>query len=338
MKIMIFIIGMLLVVWGGIHFALGLAGDTAVALDVKMRRFGGERDEAIANRYSYSISYDFITRNGHRVSGHSESVGNAFTADAPSRICYFTAAPYINAPAEKCGFCGHSITLSGTGLLIMWPAGWRQWCAGGRKVSAKQPSRKPRKRSKQTGLAARPYHGALSGAEAHAWVSRYRGHARRYTWIFFTFVVLGIGSIVRWELGEFSREWFMATSFAALLTWLLTYSMRRKVESSWTGKLVAKEVVERPRPRSDNEISLSYFAIFETPRGRRIRYRITAALFDFYMEGSVYGKFAGLQYPVPLKVGNETGLCPVCGKPYKDADTHCAACHAPVLDLGHIEK
>jgi hypothetical protein len=45
-----------------------------------IHREGGERDEAVPNRYSYSVGYEFALDDGTIICGNTKVIGNAYSA------------------------------------------------------------------------------------------------------------------------------------------------------------------------------------------------------------------------------------------------------------------
>jgi hypothetical protein len=178
--------------------------------------------------------------------------------------------------------------------------------------------------------------GKLAGADADTWVAGYRRQARLYAWLFYGMVVVAIGSIIRWELGEFSEVWVKATLFAALLTWLLAYHARRTAETSWVGRVAATSGSAGPGDRGNGEHAKCRIVRFETHRGKRVRVRIPPSLDDYYISGRIYHKLAGMSYPIATGKDDTNGICPACGTYYERNASLCGGCRAPVLDFSHL--
>jgi hypothetical protein len=84
---------------------LGLIGEQDTAIVTSIRRQGGERNETVRGRYTYSMGYTFTLPNGREISGNSTFVGNAIyiKADGNSTIPvrYLKTAPFINMPEKE---------------------------------------------------------------------------------------------------------------------------------------------------------------------------------------------------------------------------------------------
>mgnify|MGYP005849805273 CR=1 FL=1 len=84
---------------------LGIIGEQDTAIITSIRRQGGERDEAVRGRYTYSIGYTFNLPNGREIYGTSTFIGNAvyIKADGNSTIPvrYLKTAPFINIPEKE---------------------------------------------------------------------------------------------------------------------------------------------------------------------------------------------------------------------------------------------
>lgn len=331
LKFFVFLIGVLMIGWGGMLLALGFVGDAASARNVNTRRVGGERNESAPNQYTYSIDYEFVTKAGEVESGHAQGIGNSYSVKTPSKIRYLAAFPKINAPEDDCGIAVYPLVLLGAGSLILWSFGRRK-----KRVAGKAVSKSARARTGARAKVARPAANALAAKD---WLRKYRRDARRYAWIFFVGVVVVIGILVRVGLEEWSSEWFYATGFAALVTWILAMYSRRQAESSWAGVVSSKEVKETRDSRSSdmNTTRISYLVHVETDRGKRKKIRVSPTVFDSYREGGRVQKIAGLNFPLPEEVDEETAICPVCGNLLSGASEQCPSCRAPVFSLAEFE-
>ena len=66
-RILITLLGFGLIFMGMSQAILGFAGKSALAVITDIRREGGERAEAVSNRYTYNISYPFTLPGGKEV-------------------------------------------------------------------------------------------------------------------------------------------------------------------------------------------------------------------------------------------------------------------------------
>ena len=118
-RILITLLGIALIIYGVGMAMLGFVGTRAVAVITSIRRQGGERDEAVPGRYTYSIGYRFALPDGRIVDGSTTRIGDSVyvkatgTSTAPVR--YFAFFPYFNAL--------ESHTAPGIGQLIVAAAG-----------------------------------------------------------------------------------------------------------------------------------------------------------------------------------------------------------------------
>jgi hypothetical protein len=118
-RILITLLGIALIIYGVGMAMLGFVGTRATAVITSIRRQGGERDEAVPGRYTYSIGYRFALPDGRIVDGSTTRIGDSVyvkatgTSTAPVR--YFAFFPYFNAL--------ESHTAPGIGQLIVAAAG-----------------------------------------------------------------------------------------------------------------------------------------------------------------------------------------------------------------------
>ena len=118
-RVFITLLGIAFIVYGVGMAMLGFVGTRAVAVITSIRRQGGERDEAVPGRYTYSIGYRFALPDGRIVDGSTTRIGDSVyvkatgTSTAPVR--YFAFFPYFNAL--------ESHTAPGIGQLIVAAAG-----------------------------------------------------------------------------------------------------------------------------------------------------------------------------------------------------------------------
>ncbi len=329
-KGVVVLIGVLALAWGGALVVLGVAGDSATPRNVQARRTGGERDEATPNRYTYSIGYEFVTRDGTVVPGHAQAIGSSTSVKTPRKILYLASLPWINAPEDHCGLNIYPASLLAVGGLLTWPLVRRR-----RKAPAPRRARPSRRRADAPPEPSTP---PADAEAALSWLRRYRRNSRRYAWLFFAVVVIGIGTLIRVELETFNREWFLATGFAAAVTWILAMWSRRVAESSWEGVVASREIREvRGTRGSDDTPRIQHLIHVRTDRGKHHKIRVGAALFDAYPEGAGVRKVAGLSFPLSDAVDADTAFCPVCGNLLRGATTQCPSCRAPIFDFAALQ-
>lgn len=328
---LVLLVGLIAFVWGGALMVLGFAGESATPRHVQVRRTGGERDEATPNRYTYSIGYEFVTRDGAVVSGQAQAIGNSVSVTTPRRIRYLAALPRVNAPEDHCGFAVYPLALLGIGALLFWSILGRR--------RKKTPTRsRPASTRRKAGAPAEAPASRVDPEAARAWLRRYRINSRRYAWGFVAVVVVGIGTLIRIELEVFDRDWFLATGFAALVTWILAMGSRRAAESSWDGVVSSREIREVGDARGSGTATAQVRHIIHvrTDRGKHRKIRVGAALFDAYPEGAAVRKIAGLSFPLSDAVDATTAFCPVCGNLLRGATGTCPSCRAPVFDFADL--
>lgn len=100
-RLLLAIIGAMILMWGSTTVLLGLIGTRDTATITSIRRQGGQRNEVIPNRYTYSIGYTFEPPDGRTIDGTTTHVGSPIYSKASGNstqpVRYFAAWPYINA-------------------------------------------------------------------------------------------------------------------------------------------------------------------------------------------------------------------------------------------------
>ncbi|PLY16999.1 MAG: hypothetical protein C0631_00225 [Sedimenticola sp.] len=129
-RIFLTLLGLLLMAWGlGIPL-LGLIGETADATVTHARRQGGERDEALPNRYNYVVSYRFTLANEETVEGFTHVVGSPFSLPAgyggkEFKVRYLAAFPALNTPAQQASLNLEHVIVAAVGYLLAFGL-WRK--------------------------------------------------------------------------------------------------------------------------------------------------------------------------------------------------------------------
>lgn len=104
-RILLSLLGTAILLYNAGAPLLGLIGERDTARITSIRRQGGERNETVRGRYTYSIGYTFTLLNGREIYGTSTFIGNAIyvKADGSSTIPvrYLKAAPFINLPEKE---------------------------------------------------------------------------------------------------------------------------------------------------------------------------------------------------------------------------------------------
>lgn len=121
-KVFLIFIGIGLSLYGMMMPLLSVLGERTPGMITVVRREGGERDEAIPNRYSYSVGYEFLLDDGTVISGNTKVIGNAYNAGisrGQTSIRYLKIFPYLNAlESDTALSVGHVILLA-VGVFIV---------------------------------------------------------------------------------------------------------------------------------------------------------------------------------------------------------------------------
>lgn len=96
-------IGLLMIITAVTQLSLGFFGDNTIGTISGFRRIGGERGEAIPNRYTYSLEYRYKVE-GVEYSGTTTQIGSPLftkvTGKETISINYFEFAPQISCPEQ----------------------------------------------------------------------------------------------------------------------------------------------------------------------------------------------------------------------------------------------
>jgi hypothetical protein len=95
-------LGAALLAWALFTPALGLFGRETDASVTHVRRQGGERGEALPNRYTFIVSYRFVLPDGRVVESSTQMIGDyanipALHAARPLQVRYVPLWPWINS-------------------------------------------------------------------------------------------------------------------------------------------------------------------------------------------------------------------------------------------------
>jgi len=122
-RILLSLLGMAILLYNIGAPLLGLIGERDTAIVTSIRRQGGERNEAVRGRYTYSMGYTFTLPNGREISGTSTFVGNAIyvKADGNSTIPvrYLKTAPFINIPEKETKLSKGHLLGAACGIFII---------------------------------------------------------------------------------------------------------------------------------------------------------------------------------------------------------------------------
>lgn len=118
-------IAIMFILFGLARIWLGFIGEKDMALITNIRRQGGERNDTIPNRYTYSISYSFTLPDGAKIHGSTYKIGNSvYVKVSGSNISmtpvrYVKALPHINALDSETGLNMGNIIIIGAGIIVI---------------------------------------------------------------------------------------------------------------------------------------------------------------------------------------------------------------------------
>ncbi|MDD3705391.1 MAG: hypothetical protein PHC45_04935 [Clostridiaceae bacterium] len=118
-------VAVIFIIYGLIHVTLGIIGEKDTAIITNIRRQGGERNEAIPNKYTYSISYSFTLPDGKEIDGFTYKIGSATYIKVSNSdvsivpVRYFKAFPHINALESDSGFRLGNFIIIGAGIVLI---------------------------------------------------------------------------------------------------------------------------------------------------------------------------------------------------------------------------
>lgn len=121
-KIFLIIIGIVLSLYGTMMPLLYVIGEKTQGTITVVRREGGERDEAIPNRYSYSVGFEFLLDDGTVIYGNTKVIGNAYNAGISkgrASIRYLKLFPYLNALEADTTLSVEHVILIAVGVFII---------------------------------------------------------------------------------------------------------------------------------------------------------------------------------------------------------------------------
>ena len=122
-RVLMTLIGVTFIAYGVRTVALGFVGAKATGVITSVRRQGGERDEAVPGRYTYSIGYRFTLPDGRTIEGSDTKVGSSVYVKASgtsiAEVRYFKNFPYISVLEEHAGLNAGQIVLIAAGVLVV---------------------------------------------------------------------------------------------------------------------------------------------------------------------------------------------------------------------------
>lgn len=103
-EVLVRALGAALLAWAACMPLLGMFGAETDATVTQVRRLWGERDEALPNRYTYSVSYQFTLSDGRVVDASTQMIGDfgniqGLNAAQPLRVRYLPFWPALNSPS-----------------------------------------------------------------------------------------------------------------------------------------------------------------------------------------------------------------------------------------------
>ena len=123
--LLVILIAVMMIALGLLRISLGFAGEKDTAVITGIRRQGGERGEAIPNRYTYVVNYAFTLPDGEKINGFTYDIRDAVyikVSDSNIRmtpIRYFKALPHINALESDSGLKAGNLILIGIGIFMI---------------------------------------------------------------------------------------------------------------------------------------------------------------------------------------------------------------------------
>lgn len=102
---------------------LGLIGEKDTAVITSIYRQGGQRNESIPNRYTYSVNYSFKLPDGSIEDGFSYKIGDAIYVKASGSsltpVRYLKAFPALNALESDTTVSAGKFVLIAVGVLLI---------------------------------------------------------------------------------------------------------------------------------------------------------------------------------------------------------------------------
>lgn len=117
--------GGLLILYALIMPLLSVFGEKTTGEITVVRRELGDRRDPKANRYSYSVGFEFALPDGRVISGNTKVIGSANVAGiskGPAAIRYLTVFPYLNALEKDTKADIGKLAMLAAGSLLCWVA------------------------------------------------------------------------------------------------------------------------------------------------------------------------------------------------------------------------
>lgn len=124
-RILLTSFGVLLILYGASIPLLGMAGRHTTGRITEVRRELGDRRDPKANRYSYSVGYEFILEDGSLVYGNTKTIGSSYDAGiakGPAGVVYLEALPQLSMLEEDARPSPAPFIYGALGALLLWVA------------------------------------------------------------------------------------------------------------------------------------------------------------------------------------------------------------------------
>jgi len=124
-KIFLFVTGLALVIHATGTSLLPYVGKRVMGDITTIRRELGERQDPVANRYSYAVGYEFSLPDGQVIPGNTKVIGSSFSAGiskGPAAIRYLPGFPWLNALEQETGFNSGKAVLLAAGTFLCFAA------------------------------------------------------------------------------------------------------------------------------------------------------------------------------------------------------------------------
>lgn len=122
---MLGVVGLLLALYGTLIPLLPLIGAQAVGEITVIRRELGDRQDPVANSYSYSVGYEFALPDGRIIPGNTKTIGSAVSSGiskGKNDVFYLPALPYVNALERDTRFDLGKVAILAAGALLCFVA------------------------------------------------------------------------------------------------------------------------------------------------------------------------------------------------------------------------
>jgi len=123
-KILLIFFGAILVLYGASLLLLDAFGTHTTGQITVVRRELGDRQDPKANRYSYSVGYEFFLDDGSVVYGNTKTIGSSSAAGiamGAAPVVYLAELPWINRLKEDISPLAATVFMGSGGFLI-WAA------------------------------------------------------------------------------------------------------------------------------------------------------------------------------------------------------------------------